>query len=65
VIWTTTAEEAENILGERVFNTCVQGVIEMRNHVLDCEESISKMHSKLLKLGKELFPGQEFVKWQE
>jgi len=59
-----TAEEAEALLGERVFNACIQGATEMKGHVFESEISLLKMHKKLFEMAKELYPGHSFVKWE-
>lgn len=59
-----TAEEAEAILGERVFGTAVNSICNAREHIFESCLSLPAIAHELRVIAKELFPERKFLDYE-
>ncbi len=59
-----TLEDAEALLGERIFGGAMNGAIHAKKHLNDSNDSIPKVLEELRTEAKELFPGHKFLDYQ-
>jgi len=59
-----TPEEAESLLGDRIFGGAVNGAKNAREHVVLTCKSLTVMAEKLRRMAKELFPDRKFLMYE-
>jgi len=60
----TTPEEAEKLLGERIFRTLMNTTELAYQHIVSGDKTIPEMHTELLKAARALYPGTKFITFQ-
>ena len=57
----TTIQEAENLLGERIFGAVVNGSAIAYEHLCASDKSILEMQESLHLIAKQIYPGSKYV----
>ncbi len=60
-----TQDQAQSILGERLFGTATNGAETFRSHIKDSMKSLREMHKELWDVAKRLYPEHKFVTFIE
>ena len=59
-----TLEQAEALLGERIFGTVINGAADVYEHLKGCDKSIPAIYEQLRQQASAMYPNHKFIQYE-